>query len=106
MSKRRSTRISNRTQDGNSIVQIDSDDELQPRTEIQDDEPVQEYLLEAPNFKRKNKKTKREKKAKNQERRFLCKKCKPCLQDEVTAAIHANPNMAAGDRFILEFNCY
>lgn len=102
MSKRRSTRISNRTSavfgDENSIFQI-SDDE--PIIEQPDDEPVQEDLLEVP-VKRKNKKPKREKNAKNQERRFLCKKCKPCLQHEVTAAIHSNPNMATGDRFILE----
>jgi hypothetical protein len=91
-------RISNRTQDENLIFQI-SDDE--PIIEQPDDELVQEDLLEVP-FKRKNKKSKREKKARNQERHFLCKKCKPCLQDEVTAAIHSNPNMAAGDRFILE----
>ena len=103
MSKRRSTRISNRTQDGNVIFQIESDDELQPTIEqhAEADAPVQEDLLEGP-FKRKNKKPKREKKARNQERRFLCKYCKPCLQDEVTAAINSNPNLPAGDRFIIE----
>ena len=98
MSKRRSTRISNRTQDENLIFQI-SDDE--PIIEQPDDELVQEDLLEVP-FKRKNKKPKREKKAIHQERCFLCKKCKPCLQDKIKAAMHSNPNMAAGDQFILE----
>ena len=103
MSKRRSTRISNRTQDGNLIFQVESDDELQPTIEqhAYADETVQEDLLEEP-FKRKNKKPKREKKARNQERRFLCKKCKPCLQDEIKAAMHSNPNMVAADQFILE----
>ena len=104
MSKRRSTRISNRTQDGNLIFQVESDDELQPTIEQHAgaDETVEDLLLLEETFKRKNKKPKREKKARNQERRFLCKHCKPCLQDEVTAAIQSNPNMASGDRFILE----
>ena len=99
MSKRRSTRISNCTQDENLIFQI-SDDESTIEQPV--DETVQQNLLEVPikRVKRKNKQPKGEKKS--QERRFLCKKCKPCLQDEVTAAIHSNPNMAAGDQFILE----
>jgi hypothetical protein len=77
---------------------VEQVDELQPEIE-QQNEHVPEDLLEVA-FKRKNKKSKRDKRARNQERSFPCKRCKTFLQDEITAAMHLHPNMAAGDMLI------